>query len=108
MATPQDSDNGAAAVLVAIAVAIASYLPVALLIDRSMKWLHPIGHAEELMGRELAALFIGGPIGAAILAALAGWFTHRSSKRISSTLAFILIIAGALIAAATARSINLL
>ncbi len=101
-------DRTGAAILVALGAGVAGYLPSAMLANFGMKLLRPMGHAEEAMGRELAALFIGGPIGAILLALLAGWLTHRSGNRMTSNLALLVLVAGMAVAFATAKYMQLL
>lgn len=108
MTERHQTTNSQAATLIAVSTFIGSYLPLAMSIDAAMKWLRPIGHAEELMGRELEALLITGPLAALILAFFAGWIVRRRTAPVSTSIALAAFLASLAIAALTAKWINLL
>ena len=100
--TANSGKNINAGILVGIATAIAGYLPAVMAWDTGMRWIRPMGHAEEAMGRGLEAMFIGGPLLTLFLAILAGWLTMRGN-RISTSAAVGLVVAAIAIAVAIVR-----
>ena len=78
MSEPGNTDRGWKALLIAMTTAIAGYLPVAYLYDtitrpgRFTSGEHSLAHGLEV-------LFIAGPAGALILAAIAGWMSYRAT-----------------------------
>lgn len=91
------------ALLVAIAAAIAGYLPATAAYDQAMRWIRPMRHAEEAMGRGLEAILVGGPIGALVLAALVGWLVHRINRPLVTCLALAAIGGLAVVSVAIVR-----
>ena len=103
MSERQDGNRGGKALLIAIAVAIAGYLPAAATYDQAMRWIRPMRHAEEAMGRGLEAIFFGGPIGAVSLAVFTGWLVYRSTGPRATWLALATIGSFAVVSAVLAR-----
>ncbi len=96
MTAPVNDTRLTKTILVALAVAVAGYLPAALAYDTITRILSPMGHAEEAMGHGLAMIFIGGPIGALLLAAIAGRWTWLNSERVPFWTPLAILAAGAL------------
>lgn len=101
-----DDDKAPIAVLVAVATAVASFLPAVFLYDTVSRALSPIRHAEEVMGRSLEVLFIGGPICALLLASIAGWLTYRSNSAATNRIASAFVLACAFASLALARGMK--
>ncbi len=80
MSEPENADRGWQAMLIGLATAVAGYLPAAYLYDtitrpgRFTSGEHGLAHGLEV-------LFIGGPAGALLLAAIAGWRSYRATSR---------------------------
>ena len=98
MSEHQTDDRAGVAIIVALATAVASYLPSVLIWSGVSDWIRPQGHAEEAMGRGLEAVFIGGPAGAVTLAAIAAFITYRMGDRASLKIPLAILGAGAVLA----------
>lgn len=99
-----DEDNRAGkALLVAVATAIAGFLPATFAYDRITGWISPMKHAEEAMGRGLELLLIGGPLSTLALVSLAGWMTFRSRSPHTNKIAIAFVIGCAIISFAIVR-----
>ena len=103
MSERQEDNRGAKALLIAIAAAIAGYLPAAATYDQVMRWMRPVRHPEEVMGRGLEAIFIGGPVCAILLAAMMGALVYRSTGAIAMGLALAAVGGLAVVSATVIR-----
>lgn len=92
--TEQSERDAGPAILIAVSAAIAGYIPAVAFWAAAMHWIRPQQHPEEAMGRGLEAIFIGGPVGALVLAVAAGWLTWRFGRGLTAgQAAFTLILA---------------
>jgi hypothetical protein len=98
-----DKRDAGPAILVAVAAAVAGYIPAVLAWDAGMRWIMPMRHAEEALGRGLEAMFVGGPIGALLIAGLAGWLTYRAGDRVTTPIALALVVAAVALVVAVAK-----
>lgn len=108
MSEKDESNRGSRAVLVAIAIAVSGYLPAAYVYDTVTRWVNPMVHAEEAMGRGIEVLFFGGPLVAFVLAVVAGWLTYRSRSPATTSIALAAIASFALASVVIARWTRLL
>lgn len=108
MSEGHDPDRGARAVAVGLAAAVAGYLPAAIVYDHVSRWLSPMRHAEEAMGRGLEVIFIGAPLGALALAVVAGMLTYRGNSRATTRLVLAAVAAFAILSVVIAQWSNLL
>ncbi len=103
-----DERSVATAVLVGLAAAIAGYIPSAMAWGTARRWLTPITIGEDVMGRGLEAIFIGGPVGGLLLGALAGCLTYRAGSRVTTGAAVAVLLAVAAVALTAARVLQLM
>jgi hypothetical protein len=96
MDTPKEESRTGDVAMVALATVVAAALPATYLYDWVMRWLRPIGHAEEVIGRGLETLFVGGPASTVLAAAAAGWFAYRRPRGSGPRIALGILVIGAI------------
>lgn len=103
MPEPDRGRRTATAILVAVATAVAGFLPAAFLYDKATRLLRPVGSGEGALAQSLDVLFIGGPVCSLLLAATAGWLTYRSPSRHASRIALSFIVCCAMLSVVVYR-----
>jgi hypothetical protein len=105
---PQHTSPKGPALLLALAAAAAGFIPAAMAWDTLRRWLTPVRHAEEVMGRGLEAIFIGGPVGACLCAAVAWRLALRTGRHMTLSRSAMFAILALGLAIAAAKSVSLI